>query len=234
MSDFKFITNDEFRRCVAEGLRGYMWVPGGPSEYRGNTWQVIGDKRRLESRRAAGFFINNFGIGPNLKYWVILCRCIDKNGKYHEKKIESISGLDEDIGSIWDREVNQWIHQHSGETFGPTSASGETQIQQGAATPPPATVEQSQDQNVASEKFRKVYADLEKALYPDDVTGKLFTLGLITQTERDSINGNGLDSTKKLLQAVEKAIFIDPKNLDIFRSVLESIGKYKPLAEKLK
>lgn len=85
----------------------------------------------------------------------------------------------------------------------------------------------------AKESFKAIYADLQN-INPDEVTGRLYSAGLLVKSDKDDINDLHVRTTKvnKLLDAVEKAISIKPDNFFTFLNILDSIPLYKPIVEK--
>ena len=85
------------------------------------------------------------------------------------------------------------------------------------------------------ERFRAIYAGLQSQLNPDEITGKLYSKGLLTMCEKDEINNSTCASTKrmaKLLDIVERAIHANGANYETFLDILDSIPQYKPIVEK--
>ena len=71
-----------------------------------------------------------------------------------------------------------------------------------------------------------------EAIYPDDITSKLYTIGLISKTEMIKIDNQQNDDLKKnkfLLDAVQRAIVIDSDNFEVFLTILKTVPKYEPL-----
>ena len=65
---------------------------------------------------------------------------------------------------------------------------------------------------------KKLYADFEKSLNPDDITAKLFSQRVITETEMVEINSQKTtwEKNKALLEALERGIYIDHNNFTTF------------------
>ena len=64
-----------------------------------------------------------------------------------------------------------------------------------------------------------MFADLQSQLNPDDISGYLYSAGLLTKIEHEDVNLQILASHQnvtKLLTEVEKAIHINPKHFWVF------------------
>lgn len=75
-----------------------------------------------------------------------------------------------------------------------------------------------------------------EAIYPDDITSKLYTIGLICNTEMTKIENQQNDDLKKnkfILDAVQRAIVIDSNNFKVFLTILKTVPKYEPLYETM-
>ena len=83
--------------------------------------------------------------------------------------------------------------------------------------------------------YRIFYADFEKSLNPDDITARLFSQNVITETEKDEINSEKttLRKNKALLEALGRAIYIDHNNFTIFLNILGEVGTYKHLLDSI-
>ena len=110
--NFQYMTREDFRRHMRSKN-----VSGGEDKWLhlrdhigvNMVWQVIGEKHR--ERQLFDFF------GGWEKKWFIICQCIDRNGSYQIEHFESTTGNDRTIDPIWDNQIRQWIHRHTGDTF---------------------------------------------------------------------------------------------------------------------
>ena len=89
--------------------------------------------------------------------------------------------------------------------------------------------------NVA-EIFRHHYSKLSEQITPEDITGKLYSSGLISQHEKEEIQVAGQPKnhmTSKMLDAVERAIKADDDKFYTFLKLLNVHRKYKRLIKKI-
>ena len=87
-----------------------------------------------------------------------------------------------------------------------------------------------------AETFRKQYYQLSETLTPDDITAKLYSRGLISDSEKEDIEVAEVPlkrRTAKLLAAVQRAINTEPNNFYTFLKMLNGHPKYKPLVKKI-
>ena len=83
--------------------------------------------------------------------------------------------------------------------------------------------------------YTKFYDKLLESLNPDDITAKLFSRNLITDTEKDELNIEKTTRRKNeaLLEALKKAFNIDHNNFTTFLNILGEVSKYKPLVDSI-
>lgn len=83
--------------------------------------------------------------------------------------------------------------------------------------------------------YRAIYADLQKEVNPDDIAAKLFSAGLLTESEIDEIENIVLTQRQRmsiLLRAVRRSINVDPKNFSTFLNILDTTDRYKPIVAR--
>lgn len=87
-----------------------------------------------------------------------------------------------------------------------------------------------------TEVFRTNYAAMIEQIKPTEIYHKLYSGGLITQTERDNIfqYGDSRKGTTELVNAVERAIAANPSNFKIFLNILKTERRYSRLIMFLK
>ena len=88
----------------------------------------------------------------------------------------------------------------------------------------------------AKERLKVGYDVLHKVLNPSDIVATLYSAGVITSSDRDSVN-NAMytldERNTKLLSAVERAVSANPDNFAKFLGILDNIVTYKPIVAKV-
>ena len=83
--------------------------------------------------------------------------------------------------------------------------------------------------------FQSMYADFQKQLNPAEISGDLFTAGLITEAEQqdmDNLMHPVRQRATTMLAALQRAIKINPRNLAKFLDILDTVVLYKDIATK--
>ena len=86
------------------------------------------------------------------------------------------------------------------------------------------------------EAFDSLYDLLRSSLTTADVIGGCFANHIISSSERDAVEaaGTAREKAAALLDAVRRAIMIDPANFDTFLNILSKEAKYTPLVKRLR
>ena len=91
--------------------------------------------------------------------------------------------------------------------------------------------------NDAASMFRRFFEQLRVNVHPDDISTDLFINDVITKSEKSEIDLPQYTQYKrmdKLLEAVQRAINIDPQNYEIFLDILDKEIKYSVLVKKMR
>ena len=90
--------------------------------------------------------------------------------------------------------------------------------------------------NDAASMFHHFSAQL-KDVHPDDISTDLFAKNVISTREKAEIDHESCAQHKrmdKLLEAVQRAININPQNYETFLDVLDKEKKYSALVKKMR
>ena len=86
-------------------------------------------------------------------------------------------------------------------------------------------------------KFVTFFANLQKAVNPDDISAQLYAKHMITDSEKAEIDLLSLTAQvrmNKLLAAVQRAINIDHQNYETFLDILDKERKYSALVKQMR
>ena len=84
--------------------------------------------------------------------------------------------------------------------------------------------------------FNKCTAVMENCLNPDDITGQLFSQGMITCRERESVNSksNRYEKASALISAVSRHLELQPEDFSQFLRIIDREPAFSGVSKRLR